>query len=97
MHEQAPVTHEAACALCGQRIERRGEQEWTNAAILHITVAASPARGKDPMGGYVVATADRRAEMRALVCEMCAEGRLGDVVEMQQTARKQTRPQETGL
>lgn len=97
MHEQLPVTHEAACALCGQRIERHGEQEWSNAAILHVTVACSPARGKDPMGSYVIGSADRRAELRALVCEMCAEGRLGDVMEMQQTARKQVRPQETGL
>jgi hypothetical protein len=97
MHEQAPITHEAACALCGQRIERHGEQEWSNAAILRITVDVGPARGKDPMGNYVGPTADRRAEVRALVCEMCAQGRLGDVAEMQLTASKQVKPQETGL
>jgi hypothetical protein len=97
MLEQAPITHEAACALCGQRIERRGDQEWPSAAILHISVAVTAARGRDPMGTYTSASPGRRAEVRALVCEMCAQGRLGDIAEMQQTTCKQVRPQETGL
>ena len=97
MNEHDPhTTHEAKCALCGQRITRHGDGwEWTNAAILRITVETSVARGKDPMNGYTYGTPTRRNEVRALVCEMCADGRLGDIIEMQQTAAKQTPPQET--